>query len=434
MASRAGLRNVSGSVVFLLALLLPGFLVDRTETFVLLASYVLAFGAYLALWNSSDLRALLTVGLLARIGLFFCMPMLSDDVYRFLWDGYLLKAGIHPFAELPGFYLNQGISGLSQELFDSLNSQKYFTVYPPINQGIFWLSVVVSDNWLVSAGVIRVFLLAADVVTFYFIRKILRERGGNQNLAFLFFLNPLVILEGVGNLHFEVMVCSFLAIGIHYFFQKKTVSAGAGFGMAIGTKLLPFIYLPYFFFEGVRSKKILMTVCIVLVAGLSMAPLLNATFIDGLRSSLGLYFTNFEFNGSLFRIAREISVEATGYNKIKILGPIFSIVSATGILVVSFFGARRNRKVETILLSALMVYLAFSTTVHPWYILPLILFGILSGYVFPIIWSLMIFITYAGYSAEGYSLHWFWIALEYIIVVLSFIFNDRIKRWLTISS
>ncbi|MEQ9231623.1 MAG: glycosyltransferase 87 family protein, partial [Cyclobacteriaceae bacterium] len=337
------------------------------------------------------------------------------------------------FAELPGFYLGQGIPGLSQELFDSLNSQRYFTVYPPINQGIFWLSVVVSDNWLVSAGVIRLFLLSADLVAFYFIRKILIERGGNQNLAFLFFLNPLVILEGVGNLHFEVMVCAFLAFGIYFFYKKKAVSVGVGFGLAIGTKLLPLIFIPYFFFKEILSKKILMTFSIVLITLVSIAPLLNAAFIEGLQSSLGLYFTNFEFNASLFGVARELSVEATGYNKIKIIGPIFSIASAVGILAVSFLGARRNMKVETILLLALVVYLAFATTVHPWYILPLVLFGILSGYVFPIIWSLMIFITYAGYSAEGYSLHWFWIALEYIIVVLSFIFNDRIKKWLTIS-
>ena len=76
MPSKEKFKTFSGSVVFLIALVLPSFLVDRTDTSVILASYLLAFGAYLTIWNSSLVKSLLTIGLLARIGLFFCMPIL----------------------------------------------------------------------------------------------------------------------------------------------------------------------------------------------------------------------------------------------------------------------------------------------------------------------------------------------------------------------
>lgn len=433
MPNQERVKLIVGSVFFLIALVLPTFLIDRTESGWLVLSFLTAFLAYLLVWNSPHLKWLMIVGLLARVGLFFTMPMLSDDVYRFLWDGFLLQNGLHPFAELPGFYLDQGLPGLSQELYDSLNSQRYFTVYPPINQVIFWLAVSVSENWLVATGVIRLFLLGADLLAFSFLRKLLVLTGRNSNLAFLYFLNPLVIWEGVGNLHFEVMVVAFIIIGLYYFQRKRLSLAGSGLGLAIGVKLLPLIYLPYFFFAEVRNKRMWFSSFAVIVALVTLIPMLSSDFLTGLKSSLSLYVTNFEFNGSLFTVARELSIWLTGYNKIKIIGPIFGAISAVGILLISRHGAKHNWKVERVLLFTLCIYLALATTVHPWYILPLILFGILSGYAFPIVWSLMIFVTYIGYSSTGYSLHSGWLLVEYGVVFLSFIFNDRLKKWVTIS-
>jgi alpha-1,6-mannosyltransferase len=433
MPNQERVKLIVGSVFFLIALVLPTFLIDRTESGWLVLSFLIAFLAYLLVWNLPHMKWLLMVGLLARAGLFFTMPMLSDDVYRFLWDGFLLQNGIHPFAELPSFYLDQKLPGLSQDLFDSLNSQRYFTVYPPINQGLFWLAVNVSEDWLVAAGVIRIFLLAADLIALYFLRKLLLLKGANPHFAFLYFLNPLVIWEGVGNLHFEVMVVAFLVMGLYFFHRNKPSWAASGFGLAVGVKLLPLIYLPYFFFEEIRNRRIWFTLVAGVVAVATFLPMLNLEFIEGLRSSLNLYITNFEFNGSVFAVMRELSIWVTGYNKIKIIGPIFSVLSFFGILLISWRGVRRNWGPEKTLLFVLCLYLVLATTVHPWYILPLILFGLLSGYVFPIVWSLMIFVTYVGYSSDGHSLHWAWSLIEYSAVAVSFIFNERLKKWLIIS-
>ncbi|MEQ9229236.1 MAG: hypothetical protein RIF46_01035, partial [Cyclobacteriaceae bacterium] len=75
----------------------------------------------------------------------FATPSLSDDFYRFIWDGRLLAHGIHPFAELPGFYLDPSLNipGIDQSLFDNLNSKEYFTIYPPFAQLIFLISVLI---------------------------------------------------------------------------------------------------------------------------------------------------------------------------------------------------------------------------------------------------------------------------------------------------
>ncbi|MFZ9047020.1 MAG: hypothetical protein ACO2ZZ_14270 [Cyclobacteriaceae bacterium] len=419
-------------LLFLTALVLPAIWLERLNTLLIQASYLIAFVCYLYLWKSPNEKMKWTVGLLARVGFFFTLPVLSDDIFRFLWDGFLLKNGVHPFSELPSYYLDKDIPGLTQELFEKLNSQRYFTIYPPINQALFGVSVIISSNWLVSTGVLRMALLLADIGTALLLKKILIREKRNTHLIFLYLLNPLIIIEGVGNVHFEIFVIVFLIASL-YFVSINKWKAGTTLGLAMGTKLLPLIVLPFVFFRDLRSKSLNWTISAILIALISLIPLYNESFINGMQSSLSLYVRNFEFNGSLFAIGREIGILITGYNPIKTLGPIYVVVTFLFIVTFSFIASRRDYEISKTWLFVWVLYLLLAMTIHPWYVLPLIPLGLLSGYIFPVVWSLTIFITYAGYSEHGYDLHWVWIVLEYLLVVLAFIYNNQLKRWLTIS-
>ena len=82
-----------------------------------------------------NIRWLLGISLLLRIIPMFAIPALSDDFYRFIWDGRLLAAGINPFAGLPGEFLNEPAlvaKGISNELYGLLNSPTHYTIYPPV--------------------------------------------------------------------------------------------------------------------------------------------------------------------------------------------------------------------------------------------------------------------------------------------------------------
>lgn len=422
------------SCLFLTGIILIGNVIDRTDSIWLLVTYVSIFGLYLTIWKREETTSLYYLGMIARVALFFSLPSLSDDFYRFLWDGLLLKKGINPFAELPAFYADKGMSELSPELFNLLNSQTYFTIYPPIHQGIFWLAVSGNENWLVAAGIIRLFLFAADMGTFYFLKKLFLKKGMNKKIAFLYFLNPLVILEGVGNLHFESLVIFFLTFSLYHFYSSKIMQSALGMGLTIGTKLLPLIFLPYFFFKDISKRKINFTFATLGIAIVLLSPIsiYNPEFIAGMQTSLSLYFQNFEFNASLYFLAREIGFIITGLNEIKIIGPILSLLSFLSIVIISLIGHLKKWSPEQVMLFVLTSYLLFATTVHPWYILPLLTLALLSGYIYPIVWSMMIFITYIGYTDERYFLSMIWITVEYFVVFLALIFNNQLKKWLTI--
>lgn len=418
------------SCLFLLALFAIENLITRDQSMLLFLCYITAFSCYVIVSKGEpSFKMLVGIGIVARLLMFISLPNLSDDIYRFIWDGNLLVNGIHPFEELPSFYLDKNIPGLSKELFYKLNSQAYFTIYPPINQFIFWLAVSVgSDDWLFNTNVIRLILLAADLFSLYFLVGILKRRAKTTNLAMFYFLNPLVILEFVGNVHFEgIVVC--LVLGGIYLLDQNRIKASLSLGLSIGTKLLPLIFLPYLFLSGLKNKKWVTAVLAGMIAVLTIAPMLSESFINGMSSSVSLYFQKFEFNASIYFISREIGFWIYGYNAIGKIGPLLSVLSIISILGISIFSILKRWSIEQTFLLILTSYLLFSTTVHPWYILPLVAYGILSGYYFPIVWSLMIFITYLGYNPSGFELPMLWVVFEYLIVIIVLFFELKSKKW-----
>lgn len=419
-------------IIFSFCIFSIGSLTERHQSFYLFLAFLGAFTASIMLLRgNAPSKFLIGFGTFLRLLLFFSMPSLSDDIYRFIWDGTLLKNGIHPFDNLPVHYLSDNIPGISRSLYDQLNSPDYFTVYPPINQLIFWLSALIgSGTWLLSADFIRVFLVLADLGSFWFLTKLLKEYEKPEKLAFWFFLNPLVILEFAGNLHFEGFVIFFLLMGIYFWNKNHKLMSSTGLGLAIGTKLLPLIYLPFLFLKGIKNKKWSIAILAGIIALLSLLPMLSTSFIEGMRSSVGLYFQKFEFNASVYFLAREIGFVLYGYNKIAQIGPLLSLLSLIGILSVSILGVVKKWSVPKTLLFILSTYLLFATTVHPWYILPLIVLGILSGYYFPIVWSFMIFATYLGYSESGFQLPMTWIFIEYTVVAAILVIESSRKKWM----
>src|SRR5579884_948487 len=123
-----------------------GYIVKRSNFSQVIALFFFLFMLYWAIIKLNrtdfDYRHALFAAVVFRAVLLFALPNLSDDFYRFIWDGRLLAHGVNPFSHLPSYYASQNntdisIFGLSRELFDKLNSPNYFTIYPPVCQYIF---------------------------------------------------------------------------------------------------------------------------------------------------------------------------------------------------------------------------------------------------------------------------------------------------------
>ncbi len=412
-------------VLFIFSTSFLGFIPDQSDFNLIASGYLLGFAIYFIALNidfrGNELNWMIGLAIFARLILTFSFPNFSDDIYRFIWDGQLISNGLNPFEVFPKDALDQGLEGISHELYEQLNSQEYYTIYPPVSQAIFFLSTCFSDSWQVSSIIMKVFMLAFEIGSIVCLIKILAHLELPKKNILIYALNPLIIIEIMGNLHFEGAMIFFLLAAYYLLLKSKFTLSGVLFGLAVCSKLLPLLFLPSLFrrispsVESTFWKK-LITYYFVVGATILVCflPLLSETFFLNFANSLDLYFRKFEFNASIYYLLRAIGDQIAGYNLIAWFGPILGILSLSFILGIAFFKQKESlQKWPDTLLITIVVYLLFTTTVHPWYLsLPIVL-CCLTSFRFPIIWSALICLTYFNYAGDEYHEHLWLVAIEY---------------------
>ncbi len=395
---------LGGLILFYaLFLVLLGYFIPRSQFVLGFFTYALLFGLFLLLYDSFGrlrplYRTLLATSVIFRLLLFFAVPELSDDVYRFIWDGHLLLQGINPYVHLPVDIISSleiADSEFFRDLFKMLNSQAYHSVYPPTNQLIFMIGAAIGQESVFgSILVIRTILLGFDLAVMLMLHKLAKVFNRPRCRVLLYALNPLVILEITGNLHFEGIVLFFVLLTLWYWYIKHK-GIGIAFGTAIGIKLTPILLAPLLFLrsEGyLRKWLILGTLSTVLILFIPLA-----FSWEGYLEALKLYHGKFEFNASVYFIFRDLIMVWLDFNPIAYLSPLLTLLSA---LLIIWMAVKRKFPLDLLQGSVwtYMIYFLLHTVIHPWYIIIPLGLAVLTNYKSLTIWSLMIFTSYEAYS------------------------------------
>ncbi|MDO7852435.1 glycosyltransferase 87 family protein [Hymenobacter convexus] len=356
------------------------------------------------------------------------MPALSDDLYRFRWDGLLVANGVNPFRFRPDELIADGartavpreaaraaVLPELQQLYRQLNSPHYYSVYPPICQFVFGTAAKLfptSDAGF--AACLRVVILAAEVGTAWLLLALLPALGWPARRALSYLLHPLVVVELTGNLHFEGLVFGFILLAIWLLSRQKWAGSAVALGLGVATKLLPLLVLPLLVRRlGGRRFAAYAALCLGTVA-LLFGPFLSVDLFINIARSLKLYFRSFEFNASLYYLLRPIGIWLTTYNQIAIIGPGLAILSGLAGLALAWRERRRELAslVPTLLLM-LTAYYAAATTVHPWYLTLLVGLSTLTHFRYARVWGGLAVLSYAAYQTSAYSENLWLVALEY---------------------
>ncbi|MCK6690868.1 MAG: hypothetical protein L6Q97_02065 [Thermoanaerobaculia bacterium] len=405
-----------------------GWFADRAAFGPLLGAYGLFFAVYLCVlfyrqWTPREVYVLTGLGIVLRVILLFHLPLLSDDFYRFLWDGRLAAQGIHPFAYPPVYFIENQINipGITPELFGRLNSPEYYTVYPPVCQAVFWLAAKLFPE-SISGGVfiLKLFLLGCEGGTIWLLGR--GPFAGNPALAYA--LNPLILIEIVGNCHFEGAMLCFLLAGIYALLRGRWTGAALWWALATASKLLPLLFLPVVLAwlgwrRGFRFMVYFSAFCLIL-----FWPLLDIQVMQNMAGSLNLYFRQFEFNASIYYLLKlaGTAVAPPKMDVARTLGPVLACAVFMGVAILALYrrptaeNPEKGYFLPNRLLFALMLYLTLATTVHPWYVAPLFGLGLLTRYTFPLAWTAVAVLSYSHYAGGGYQEHFGWIGMEYLIV------------------
>jgi len=398
---------------------------QRTDTAWLQLSFAVLFIAFLFL-RKADLSWVIGFGILFRLLFLFSIPALSDDFYRFIWDGLLWHESIHPFTHIPSYYMEAGneVPGLSESLYNGLNSKDYFTVYPTFHQLVFWLSTFGYNGTLLEAIVpMRLILIGAEIALLLLLVRWMKKDSLPIHAVALYALNPLIIIEVSGNLHFEGLMALFLVLSVYQISKGKLVSGSLALAASIATKLTPVIAGPALMFAHGKKNWWKVVLLSALGSALLFLPLISSQWLAGQGESLDLYFRKFEFNASIYYLLREVGFWWKGYNIIATLGPRLAMAGGVLILLVSWLPKSNNRTIWQTLSIVFFIYYLAATTVHPWYVIPLVALSVFSGYVFPLVWSYTILWSYLGYNSSGYEIQWWSLVIEYLLVVGVFVWE-----------
>jgi|SaaInlStandDraft_1057018.scaffolds.fasta_scaffold00346_5 alpha-1,6-mannosyltransferase len=403
-----------------------GFEVDRAQSLILIPLYLsLFFCSYPLIFKSYSLKQILGIGILFRLIFLFSTPLLSQDFFRFLWDGMLLSNGLNPYEATPDL-LNQTAplfsTPFSQELYKGMGalSAEHYSNYPPINQLGFYLASLIGGNSILANIIsIRVLLILSDLGIFWFGIKLLDYLNRSKKRIGLYFLNPLIIVELTGNLHWEGFMVFFFIFGLYLIFVKNQWKwATISMAISVASKLIPLLILPLFWRFLKPKKSMLFGLLILLFLFLFFVPFfLGADNLSHYLNTLGLWFNRFEFNGSIYYVIRAIGYEVKGYNIIRKLGTVSPYIILGIVAVFTFI---RNNKTPHVLLTGMLFclscYFFIATTVHPWYIVSLVSLAIFTNYSYPLIWSALVVLSYATYGNPDFNENYYLIGLQYGIV------------------
>jgi hypothetical protein len=377
---------------------------------------------FLLLYLSKKDRSIsfyLFIAVVIRVSLVFTTPNLSDDYFRFFWDGNVSIQDKNPYDKRPSELIISSAIERDQYLFRHLNSPEYHSVYPPFLQYLFKYSVKLGDNKLDrEIFILKVFYAIFSIATVFLLPYLLKLYGVNTWHAVIYVLNPLVILEEMGNLHAEGIMVFFLALFL-VALKKQPKFAFLPFSTAIAVKLTPLLLIPAILWRLRLKQGVFFSLGVFLTLVLFFLPYAGGIIKGGFFESLFLYFNKLEFNAFGYNMFKAFGYLTHGYNKIKTLGPLTAILSTVLILYFSF--QKRKEAWHTFPLQCLIlyfIYLFFSPIIHPWYIIPLIFFSVFQKVQFVFIWSALSLLSYSHYHEGINKEKYYLVFFEYFVVLL----------------
>ncbi len=258
-------------------------------------------------------------------------PHLSDDVWRLLWEGKVLNAGLDPFASPP-----EMLAHLDSALAARVNHPEMGSIYPPYALGWFRLL----DGLGGTLGSARMATVAADVLTVALLHRRVSPKVGTA-----WAMLPFGVVESAHGAHLDLVALPFAVLAV-------TSRVGAGWAVVgAGLKVFPVVLIPSLLRSvGLRGAA---GFAAAVVGGAWLAlPVWNSA---GLSDSLSVFAHHWSFNGLLFRPL------AAAWGERVARGLVWAIAAGGALGALGKSPTAAWRWLGTL-------FVVTSPVVHPWYV------------------------------------------------------------------
>ncbi|MCB0279278.1 MAG: hypothetical protein KDD94_07240 [Calditrichaeota bacterium] len=358
-------------------------------------------------------REIVIAALISKLPLIFSTVFLSDDVFRYLWDGFVISNGINPYlyppnaAELKLLADQFPMSGL-------INHPQVTTVYPPLSELIFFISIFFAT----SIVPLKLILALFDFATLFLLIRLAKTGNIRQRVLFAYALHPLILFEVYSSAHID-MIYVFFIVTCYYFYLNKEKSK------TILANLLAALVRPVAPVILILTKRYRISGLLLLLPMLLFTSLLSSIDASGMTA----YNQSWYFNNPLHDLLRELLMSS--YNDIDhwfgFTPFIKQCVLIISLVCFAFLYDFKKESFSYTILWTSVFLLASSTTLHPWYLLILIPFAAIREndailvLCYSIFFSYFVLIDY--FAGNGWSLDWWVYLFEYLPFLAVLIFK-----------
>jgi len=213
--------------------------------YIFFASFILYGIACLIILPSADENPRLlfwTFGLVAVLQAILTLthPTLSDDMFRYVWDGRVQAQGISPYRYPPNA---AELSHLrDSDIYPFINRKNVVTVYPPAAEAAYallWRIIPDNARWfqivMASGGLLAGILLVG----------LLRDLGRSSLRVLIYLWSPLLAFETAHAAHVDGLVLPFLVGAWWARVRERDGLTGILLGVATAMKFYPVLLLPF---------------------------------------------------------------------------------------------------------------------------------------------------------------------------------------------
>jgi alpha-1,6-mannosyltransferase len=224
-------------------------------------------------------------GVLFRLSILFSPPYLSDDIYRYVWDGRVQAARINPYRYIPA---DPSLAQLRDDkIYPKINRRDYaHTIYPPIAEVVYFLTTRISESvtWMKAT------MLVFEAVAIWALAQLLASFGFSRQRVLIYAWHPLTVWEFAGSGHVDAVAIAFIMLGL--LARRRNAEALLGIALACATlvKIFPLVLFPALYkrWGWKMPLAFAITVVVAYLPYMSVGPLSVLGFLPGYVTEQGL--------------------------------------------------------------------------------------------------------------------------------------------------
>jgi len=347
---------------------------------------------------------------------------LSDDVYRYVWEGKLVLNGYNPYITSPRDMAGTMLA--DSTIYPHINHNWLPTIYPPLSEYLFVVAYSIGGDSLHGFKLLSFLFELATAMLLLYLVIVARLPWWTY---FIYLFSPLIIIEFIMSSHLDILAMPFFVLSLALLTKRPPPSAIIGVLLActVAIKLYALFFVPivYLFFRnGGRTRFLVAFLLTLVLLYLPFVATAGWQVFGSLWTSLGTW----QYNGSIFKLF-DLTV-----------GNAVARIISGALFVTVFLGAifykRRRRDLFERMFLIFGAYLILTPSLFGWYLVWIVPFLVIFRNLSFLVLTGTVFLSYhvlIGYYRDGvWSEYWLLRVIEYLpfFVLLGMELYRRISR------